>query len=347
LLNGLAILKLRVWNPSGEPIIQRERIEDEDVKDRLRAHAAPGAIRNVWANPILWREIMTRAYGRRPLLVKIAYFVTLGLVCYYALAPLLNGRPQEWDAARGLVPVGILSLLLVSAQAVTAITTERDLGALDLLLVTDLSPREFIFGKLLGIAYNTKEYLLPPLILAVIYASLGRLASPPTVVRNLEAGLCVAAGTAILLAFSVVLGMHVALRVPSSRQAVVNTLGTVFFLSVGTLICIYLILINGRFEYQWFSFILFIAAGIGGFWWVLSGDRPAPALTLASWLCPLAVFYSVTNVLVAKPGTNETSDPLIPLLVTGGAFSFTIAAMLVPMLSEFDVAMGRTTGGGE
>jgi ABC-type transport system involved in multi-copper enzyme maturation permease subunit len=347
LLNGWAILRLRVWNPSGEPIIQREQIEDEDIKDRARAHAAPGVVRKVWANPILWREIMTRAYGRRPLLVKAAYLIALALVCYYALAPLLSGRPREWDAAWGLVPVGILSLLLVSAQAVTAVTGERDLGALDLLLVTDLSPREFIFGKLLGICYNTKEFLLPPLILTVFYAALGRLASPPTFTRNFEAGLCVAAGTVILLAFTMVLGMHVALRNSQSRQAVMQTLGTVFFLSVGTMLCIALILINGRFEYQWFSFIFFIAAGIGGFWWVLSGDRPAAALTLASWLCPLAVFYSVTNVLVAKPGTTETSDPLIPFLVTGGAFAFTVTAMLVPMLSEFDVAMGRTTGGGE
>jgi ABC-type Na+ efflux pump permease subunit len=347
LLNGWGIWRLRVWNPSGDPIIQREQIEDEDIKDRARAHAAPGAVRRVWANPIVWREIMTRAYGRRPLLVKTAYFVALALVCYSALAPLLSGRTQEWDAALGLVPVGILSLLLVSAQAVTAVTSERDLGALDLLLVTDLSPQEFIFGKILGICYNTKEFLLPPLILVVVYAILDRLASPPTFYRNFESGLCIAAGTLILLAFTMVLGIHVALRNSISRQAVVQTLGTVFFLSVGTLFCIALILINGRFEYQWFSFIFFIAAGIGGFWWVLSGDRPASALTLASWLCPLAVFYSVTNVLVAKPGTLETSDPLIPFLVTGGAFGFTVASMLVPMLSEFDVAMGRTTGGGE
>ena len=51
-----------------------------------------------------------------------------------------------------------------------------------------------------------------------------------------------------------VLGLHVALRTENSRLAIINTLGTVFFLSVGTLICIYLILINGRFEYQWLSF---------------------------------------------------------------------------------------------
>src|SRR5262249_44274632 len=128
----------------------------------------------------------------------------------------------------------------------------------------------------------------------------------------------------------------------NSRVAIVNTLGTVFFLSAGTLISIYLILISGDFEYQWASFILFMAIGIPGLWWVLSGTRPSTALTLASWLCPLAMYYCVTNIIVAKPGSDESTDPLLPFMVIAGAFGFTISAMLVPLLSEFDVALGRT-----
>jgi ABC-type Na+ efflux pump permease subunit len=359
LLNGWSILRLRAWNPRGEPIMQRERPEDEDI-DRAKAHAAPGPVRHVWPNPILWREIRTRAYGHRPLLVKAAYFLVVALLCYYAFAP---GGSREWAAAWGLVPVGILSLLLVSAQAVTAVTSERDSGALDLLLVTDLTPREFIFGKLLGICWNTKEFLLPPLILAVVYACRGELASPaPRLLRllspdayqsavfwkNFEAVLCVLGGGVILLAFTMVLGVHIALRVEKSRLAIGNTLGTVFFLSIGTGICFYLIWINkSQFEYQWLSFVFFLGAGIGGLWWVLSADRPSTALTLASWLCPLGVYYSVTNIIIGNPLTKESSDPLIPFLVTGGVFAFTVAAMLVPLLSEFDVALGRTGGGGE
>ncbi len=130
-------------------------------------------------------------------------------------------------------------------------------------------------------------------------------------------------------------------------MAIINTLGTIFFLSVGTLVCIALIVINGRFESQWFSFIFFLAAGIGGLWWVLSADRPSAALTLASFLCPPAVFYTITSVLIGKPGTEESTDPFIPFLVVAGAFGFTVAAMLVPLLSEFDVALGRTTAGQE
>jgi ABC-type transport system involved in multi-copper enzyme maturation permease subunit len=356
LLNAWAILRLRVWNPSGEPIMQRERPAeaDEEEKDRATAHAAPGAIRPVWANPILWREIRTRAYGRWPYLVKLAYILVFGLIGYYALEPLWSGEGRiPFFAARGLVPIGILSLLLVSAQAVTAITSERDTGALDLLLVTDLTPGEFIFGKLLGILYNTVEYLVPPLLLVVVYASNNLLATPPpghpelAPWKNFESLLCIDIGFLVGFAFAAVLGLHVALRTINSQMAILNTLGTIFFLSVGTLVCIALILINGRFESQWASFIFFLFAGVGGLWWVLSGDRPSSALTLASWVCPFAVFYAVTNILIGKPGSEESSDPLVPFAVLSGAFFFTILAMLIPLLSEFDVALGRTTAGQE
>jgi ABC-type Na+ efflux pump permease subunit len=421
-LNGWGLLRLRVWNPSGEPIMQRERPEDEGTgpdaslepeKDRVSAHAAPGAVRHVEINPILWREVYTRAYGRRPLLVKSAYSVVLFLICYYALAPLFHlgdvglasalgmagaaglgvllalfaprlaprrpwvvtglsvllllgvglffltrleptlGDRVAFAAAYGLVPVGVLSLLLVAAQATTAITSERDIGALDLLLVTDLTPHEFIFGKLWGICYNTKEYLLPPLLLAGLYAAYGFLATPPAGHKELEgpmnatALVCVAGAGLVLLAFAVVLGVHVALRTPNSRLAIIHTLSTIFFLTVGTLVCIGLILINGRFEYQWSSFVFFLVAGVGGLWWVLSGDRPSAALTCASWFCPLSVYYAVVNILVAKPGSQESADPLWTFLVIVGAFGFAVAAMLVPLLSEFDVALGRTTGGAD
>jgi ABC-type transport system involved in multi-copper enzyme maturation permease subunit len=366
LLSGLGMWRLRVWNPSGEPIMQRERPEDaedredalaagkvEAAKQRTSVHAAPGAVRHVGSNPILWREVYTRAYGRRPLLVKTAYTVVLALICYSALAPLVRGERLPFAAAYGLIPVGVLSLLLVTAQATTAITSERDTGALDLLLVTDLSPREFIFGKLLGILYNTKEYLLPPLLLAGVYSVYGCLATPPRGhpemlgTMNATALLCVVGSALVLLVFAMVLGIHVALRTANSQMAIINSLSTIFFLTVGTLVCIALILINGRFEYQWGAFVFFLLAGVGGLGWVLNGERPSGALTWAAWFCPLAVLYTVMNILVGKPGSQESSDPLIPALVIVGAFLFAITAMLVPLLSEFDVAMGRTSGGAD
>jgi len=352
-LNGIGVFMLRRWNPSGEPIMQRETPGDVDTESegRAQAHAAPGQAREVWENPILWREIRTFAYGRRPLLVKFAYALVLALIVWFALSELGGGdnRPS-FAAAYGLVPVAILSLLLVSAQAVTAITSERDGKALDLLLVTDLSPREFIFGKIGGILWNTKEFLLPPLLLAGYYAFRGALAgsSGTAVVDNLGPLACVLGTLIVLLAFGIVLGLHVALRIENSRLSVAHTLGTIFFLSVGTLISIYLIIINGgSLANQLLSFSAFICLGIGGLWWVLSADRPSPALTLAATLCPIAMFYSVVNILIGNPATKTSADPLAPSLVLGGAFGFTIVAMLVPLLSEFDVALGRTTANDE
>ncbi|HVK17994.1 MAG TPA: ABC transporter permease subunit [Fimbriiglobus sp.] len=361
-LNGLGITRLRRWNPSGEPVMQREgptedpeaNLSPEELKTfRSKAHAAPGTVRQVWENPVLWREVRTLAYGRRPLLVKLAFGLVLALVLYFAVETLYQpgGRPA-FAAAYGLVPIAVLSLLLVAAQAVTSVTSERDTNALDVLLVTDISPYEFVFGKLLGAIYNTKEYLIPPLVLAVYYAVEGLYAkSPPgagwwdRLTDNFGPMLTVLGALVVLFAFVLVLGLHVSLRLTNSRLAIVHTLGTVFFLSVGTLITIYMVVINtGSFANQWLSFIAFLAVGIGGLLYVLSADRPSPALSLASVFCPLAMFYCVTNILIAKPGTEESADPLVPFMALAGAFGFAVAAMLVPLLSEFDVALGRTSG---
>src|SRR5581483_5657890 len=171
-------------------------------------------------------------YGRRPMMVKLAYAVALVFIAYYALAPMiLSGERPPFTAAYGLVPIGILSLLLVAAQAATAITSERDIGALDLLLVTDLTPQEFIFGKLGGIAYNTKEFLLPIFVLTALYALLGCLATPPANhpelagPMNATSLLCILGAELVLLAYAMVLGLHVSLRTQNSRLAILNTLG--------------------------------------------------------------------------------------------------------------------------
>lgn len=365
LLNSLGIWKLRKWNPSGEPIMQREKQAadpeaglnaDELSTFRAKAHAAPGSVREVGDNPILWREIKTLAYGRRPLLVKLAYGLVLALIVYFAYSELRQpGGRAAYAAAYGLVPVTVLSMLLIAAQAVTSITSERDGGALDVLLVTDVSPYEFVFGKILGVIYNTWQFIVPPILMAAFYAFEGVLTKTPDTLGigarfaiNFAPMLTVIGAILLLFSFALVLGLHVALRLTNSRMAIINTLGTVFFLSVGTLICIYLILINGgSFANQWLSFISFLVLGIGGLLWVLSADRPSSAVSIGSTLCPLAMFYCVTNILIAKPGTNESADPLVPFASLTVAFGFTIAAMLVPLLSEFDVALGRTTAANE
>ena len=63
------------------------------------------------------------------------------------------------------------------------------------------------------------------------------------------------------------------------------------------------------------------------------------AITLGAFLLPLATFYALTSFLLGAG--------LASLLAILGAYGFTIAALLVPAVFEFDVATGRTSTGDE
>ena len=134
---------------------------------RVLAAAAQQATRQVWDNPIIWREIRTWAYGRKVLAIRLAYLLLAALSALGLHAAVSGGSPDRGAIALALAPILVLSLILVNALAVTSITTERDLGALDLLLVTDLTPAEFLFGKLGGVFYVAKEMVVLPAALCI------------------------------------------------------------------------------------------------------------------------------------------------------------------------------------
>ena len=164
----------------------RPRVDDEqqratDVRqwrlgdhiDRpVAIHGAGGKVRPVWDNPILWREVRTWAYGKEILVIRLAYWAVFA-ACAAALvataSPIGNIPPDIAipAAAKPLVTLLVVGLILLNALAVTSLTNERDSRALDLLLVTDLSPKEIVFGKLGGAFYNAKEMILLPIALCV------------------------------------------------------------------------------------------------------------------------------------------------------------------------------------
>jgi len=73
---------------------------------------------------------------------------------------------------------------------------------------------------------------------------------------------------------------------------------------------------------------------------VMLGIRNASsAIGWASLVLPFATFFAITNFLVDHLAAA--------FLVTAATYGFTTAAMLVPALYEFDIAMGRTRVGGE
>ncbi|WP_165066093.1 ABC transporter permease family protein [Paludisphaera rhizosphaerae] len=293
-----------------------------------RIAAAPKPYRSAWANPILWRELKTRAYGSKPLIIKACYLLLFALGVGFFLS-LSQGLEEPLATGLGLIPVGlaILSLVLINAQGVTSLTSERDTGALDLLLVTELSPSDFIYGKLFGVLYNAKEMVVLPVLLAIYLWWTNRLSGENLVFFT--------ADYLLFCHFAAMLGIHDAITYTSSRTAVAHSLGTIFFLMVGILLCSYLIIFSDReFGRQLLSFMIFIGAGSVALFSSLGARNPSRAIALVALLTPFCSFYCIISLL--------NGDFLAALLVSAGVYGFALMAMLVPAVGDFDIALGRT-----
>jgi hypothetical protein len=288
-----------------------------------------GEYRRPWTNPIIWREMMTRAYGTKPLIIKGAYVLIfgLGVALFHSLSA---GMESPMATLLAMIPValGILSLVLVNAQGVTALTSERDSGALDLLLVTELTPSQFIYGKLYGILYNSKEMIALPILWTIWLSISGAM--------NAESAFFAIIDFLLFCHFAAMLGLHSAITYTNSRTAVANSLGTIFFLMVGILICAYLIMLSDKeFGRQLLSFIIFIGAGSVALFGSLGAKNPSRAIALVALLTPFWSFYCVISLIIG--------DVMAAFLFSAGIYGFALLAMLVPAVSDFDIALGRTS----
>ncbi len=331
-LNGLAIARVRAWNATQAD--ERQVPAEDGVEDRPAVRAEKSAVqkpyRAVWDNPVLWREVRTWAYGRKILIVRITY-LALFTLCVASLWPiLLQGATVSLSfASLVLLPLMLLSLVLVNAQAVTALTAERDARALDLLLVTDLTPNEFVFGKLGGILYNTKEMVLLPVLLCAGLWWQGLIENDDFIY--------LLAGLAVLVAFVAMLGLHAGMIYENSRSAIAVSLGTVFFLFVGVATCMrIMVAFSGSFHAQFGPFAAFVLGGGIGLYTALGARNPSQAIFWASFGCPFATFYAITSFLRVD-GNN-----IYVFLPIAAAYGFMMVAMLIPAIYEFDLTTGRT-----
>lgn len=292
-----------------------------------RIAKAPKKYRESWSNPIIWRELMTRGYGSKPFILKLCYLAVFALaVVYYYSNPNLQLDPAR--PAWALLFPAVLSLILVNAQGVTSLTSERDTGALDLLLVTDIRPTEFIYGKLYGVLYNTKEMIAPPLLLAIWFAATG--------VIDWETCFFFVVDFLLFCHFAAMLGLHSAITYVNSRTAVAISLGTIFFLLAGIFICAWLITLSDReFGRQLLSFMIFIGAGSVALYGSLGARNPSQAIALVALLTPFWTFYCVISLI--------NGDYMAAFLFSVGVYGFFLLAMMVPAVSDFDIALGRTS----
>lgn len=340
-LNVLAIALVRVWNPSRELSVQRDDDSHSVVADETAAlkgnssnvHSAGGKVRPVWDNPILWREIRTWAYGKRILVIKLVYWAMF-FVCAATLLAVASERSSanSFDAipaaSRPIAALLVVGLILLNALAVTSLTNERDSRALDLLLVTDLSPKEIVFGKLGGAFYNAKEMVLLPILLCAFLWYNQQLTT-----ENL---MFLVVGLFVMNSFAAVLGLHIGMSYANSRTAIATSIGTLLFLFLGVATCMRIMLaFSSSFQSQLGTFFGCMAGGGIGLYVALGWRNPSVAIGLASGMLPFFTFVAIVSYLVGSFG--------VVFLVIALTYAFATVAMLLPAISEFDVATGRTT----
>jgi ABC-type transport system involved in multi-copper enzyme maturation permease subunit len=337
LLNALAIMMIRVWNPSRE--VQPGRKQDADAntanervavagRSAASIHSAGGKVRPVWDNPVLWREIRTWAFGKRIIIVRLAYwavFVACAAVLFSGAATGTIETPAEGalpPSTRPIVVLLVVGLILLNALAVTSLTNERDSRALDVLLVTDLSPKEIVFGKLGGAFYNAKEMILLPAALCCYLWFVGQITT--------ENFCFLLGGLVVLNAFAAMLGLHAGITYANSRTAIATSIGTLLFLFLGVATCMRIMLaFTTDFDAQLAAFSGFIAGGSVAMYVALNWHTRSNAITLAS-LAPFATFFAITSFLLGHYG--------VVFLVTTVTYGFATFAMLMPAIHVFDVA---------
>ncbi|MEX0585163.1 MAG: hypothetical protein WD176_00870, partial [Pirellulales bacterium] len=180
----------------------------------------------------------------------------------------------------------------------------------------------------------TKEMVLLPMLLCGYAWLIGEL--------RLENLLYLVGGLIVMNVFVAMLGVHAGMTYGNSRSAIGTSLGTAFFLFLGVYVCIRtMIAFSGSFQFQLLPFAALMLGGGVGLFVSLGWRNPSAAIGVAALTCPFATFYAITSSLIEPPQT------LGVFLTIAATYGFTTAAMLIPALYEFDVATGRTTGGGD
>ena len=344
-LTLFSIRMLRVWNPSRErrPVATEYETSDAELPaGQVQANQVKvwksREPRAMWNNPVLWREVKTWAYGRKILFIRIAYLLLAGLIGFGLIRALPSGTGgaiASGDYSDGLVsnsvalfaPLMVFSLILINALAVNSITNERDAGALDLLLVTEITPWSFVLGKIAGVLYATKEMVLVPIVLASTYWWFGGLSAENLIFLVLS--------LLVMDVFVAMLGIHCGMIYSQSRSAIGTSLGTVFFLFLGVAMCMLIMLMfRGSFGRQLAPFLFIILGGGTGLYMALGNMNPSPAITLTSFLLPFLTFFAITSFILRNQELTVFSTVTL-------SYGFATAAMLIPAISEFQFAQSQ------
>ncbi|MEI8196352.1 MAG: ABC transporter permease subunit [Phycisphaerae bacterium] len=203
-----------------------------NILQRLGVAGTTRPPRSVWKNPIAWREAVTRGSTlvrglTRWLAIGLGIAATALIMWAYYTEILTTSQARQWLLGLILVEFS-LTLLLAANTAAAAITREHEARNLDLFLVTPLTARDYVQGKLRGLLWFLLPLIVvPPGVLGVLTLGdllTGRLADNPLVFP--EVLLLLPIFTASFTILVCMLGLMSSLRWSKTITAVMATVAT-------------------------------------------------------------------------------------------------------------------------
>jgi ABC-type transport system involved in multi-copper enzyme maturation permease subunit len=269
------------------------------------------------ANPLASKELLARMRGPRTFVVATLELLPLAALAfglYAMIAGMRNGPLASAPAGKiffAIVTALELGLICLLAPALTAdlIAGERERRTLDLLLVTPLSRRQIVVGKLvaaLGALLLLIVLALPIQAVAVLLGGIG--------VEELAVGLLILVLTAVTYGC---VGLYWSARLRTTRAAVLLAYATTLF-GIGLL-----------------PFVLLFVVLFDG---LLLGGRPDAWLWPATWLLngptSAGLPFGRSSAIV-EPGQ---------LAIQGDAILAQLLTATNPLLAGIASAFGLTQG---
>jgi ABC-type transport system involved in multi-copper enzyme maturation permease subunit len=219
-INVLVIRRLGLW-------ASRERVVRDRKKDRKRR------TRQVWSNPVAWREVKTIAIHRRMrwarILCLLFSFMFTAILWVGWIADWLQGRPalaMDVEQFSGLIPcTATVAWVLMALQGAVSFSYEREQSTLDALLTTPLAGHHIVLGKLQGIVRSSAFALAFPIGFALIAWSRD--------VTTTRATLLSIALVLLVGIFAACLGLACSVRLGSSGKACGAAAGIMLVLCLG------------------------------------------------------------------------------------------------------------------
>ncbi len=209
------------------------------VYDRIAA-LSPRRVRrrprNVWRNPVAWREARTRAsFTGRGLsrhviiLLGIAAGAVLLGIRIAGWGGLTPSEVQDWLAGLILVET-VLILLMAASSAATAVTLEHESGTMELLLCTPLTSGYLLYGKLRGLVSFLFPMTLVPALTLMAFGLYGMTGSAETKGIHPESGLCLLVMLVGYSALASIQGLAMSVRFGKTVSAVLASVGITFLI---------------------------------------------------------------------------------------------------------------------